>query len=104
MSGRYIRIRIQNAGGCSAEKPVIHVKFPEGTRIDFVDRGVFEVMDGGEGGDYVKFTRRSIPPYSTLPDIYISAKKEGVFVKPEIWMECRGVPRFPALCIYCDCE
>lgn len=89
-------ILAQNVGDATAHNFSIYVRFPEGSEITLMDKGVFEIEEGGKGEHFVKFARAQMAPRTSLPLIYVSAQKAGVLVHPEaVFAECREMPKVP---------
>lgn len=89
-------VTVHNMGDFTAHDFSLWIRFPPKSEIKSVEKGLFEVVEGGEGSHFVKFWRDQVPPRTGLPSISIEAEKRGESVPPEaMFAESKEVPKFP---------
>ncbi|TKJ44752.1 hypothetical protein CEE35_06820 [Candidatus Aerophobetes bacterium Ae_b3b] len=91
----YTGILIQNSGEAVAHALSIYAKYPEGAKITLLEKGVFDVVEGGTDENFVKFKKDQVGPDVTLPYIFLAAEKDGTFVQPTLYAESRDLLKIP---------
>ena len=95
-SPQRICFRIINAGDATAHDFTLYVRFAEKAYITSLEKGLFNIKEGGEGHHFVKLVRHQVAPHTTLPDVWISAKLDDIPTMPEYYhAECKEIPKIP---------
>lgn len=88
-------ILVQNTGDAVAHDFILYAKFPEGAKITFIDKGVFDLVEGGSGENFAKLKKDQIGPAISLPYIVLAAEKKGMFVEPTLYAESQEILKIP---------
>lgn len=88
-------ILVQNAGEAIAHDLVLYADFPAGAEITLLEKGVFDLVEGGISENFVKLKKDQVGPGVSLPYVILTAKKNNIFIEPTLYAESREILKIP---------